>query len=782
MSPLNLKAIREIKGLKSQTITTALVALCGIAVQIGYVSAYVSLNSAKERFYTNSRFADIFATVKRAPESVLPTIRNIPGIQQAETGILYEASLRVAGLEEGASARIVSIGRHDVLNKIRVSEGRMPEVGSATEACVSEGFAHANHLGPGSTVEALINGKSRQVHIVCIALSPEYIYAIRAGSFMPDDKHYGIFWMTREALTDIAGFGGSFNALAIALSPGTKPPDVLKSVDRILDPYGNPGAYARDKQLSNVFLNNELYQLQVMGYSIPIIFLGVAAFLLHIVIGRLINRQREQIATLKAVGYSNLQVGLHYLSIVTFMTLSGALPAILPGIWLGQWTTEMYKDYMKLPDFHFVFDPMVPLWGILFAIVASFLGALSSLKAVMKLNPAEAMRPPAPPRYEKTFIEKAARLTPFTLMGFRHVALKPFQSILSVAGLSMAGAIIVMGFIWTDMVQFLLTVQFNSIQREDVMVNFQGPRPTNVLGEMRVIPGVIYVEGYRIAPIRLHAGHRTKEMALTGLPEGARLRRILKKDFRPNPIPASGILLNESLAKTLSLHPGDIVTLELLEGDRRQVSVPIAGLAEELLGSGAYMEISKMNALLREGPVISTAALSVDLSLLESVQRELRSMPYILSVDSKLFVIRMFHSLYADMLLVMALMLIGFASVIAIGVVYNTVMVALAERSWELASLRVLGFTQGEVFQMLLVELTLQIIVAIPFGVLLGYYMNSAMLAGLPEDQYHFPIILQPYAVASCAGILIASAAVSSFLVWQRIKKLDLVSVLKVRE
>jgi putative ABC transport system permease protein len=255
---------------------------------------------------------------------------------------------------------------------------------------VSEGFAHANHLGPGSTVEALINGKSRQVHIVCIALSPEYIYAIRAGSFMPDDKHYGIFWMTREALTDIAGFGGSFNALAIALSPGTKPPDVLKSVDRILDPYGNPGAYARDKQLSNVFLNNELYQLQVMGYSIPIIFLGVAAFLLHIVIGRLINRQREQIATLKAVGYSNLQVGLHYLSIVTFMTLSGALPAILPGIWLGQWTTEMYKDYMKLPDFHFVFDPMVPLWGILFAIVASFLGALSSLKAVMKLKRATA--------------------------------------------------------------------------------------------------------------------------------------------------------------------------------------------------------------------------------------------------------------------------------------------------------------------------------------------------------------------------------------------------------
>ncbi len=782
MKTLSLKAVREIKGLKSQTFTTALVALCGISVQIGYVSAYVSLSGAIDRFYTATRFADLFADVRRAPESAMSAIRAVPGVQVAESRVAYEANLRVTGVQEGASGKFISIGRHDVLNRIHVTEGRLPEIASPREACVSEGFARMNRMGPGASLETIINGKARQIQIVCIAQSPEFVYALHSGGFMPDDRHFGVFWMTREAMTDMAGFGGAFNSLAIGLSPGADPESVKKAVNSILDPFGNPGAYTRAKQASNVLVQNELYQLQTMGYSVPIIFLGVAAFLLHIVIGRLINRQREQIATLKAVGYSNFQVGTHYFSIVAVMTLAGAIPAILPGIWLGEWTVELYKDYFKIPDFRFVFDPLIPASGVLFAILASFAGALSNLLSVMKMKPAEAMRPPAPARFKKTLFETVTKLSPFSLMGFRHVVLRPVRSMMAVAGLSMAAAIIMLGMFWQDTVSFLLEFQFYSVQREDTLVMFQGPRPSNVLSEIRVIPGVYGAEGYRIAPVRIHRGHRSKELALTGMPPDARLRRVLGRDYHPLRIPENGLLLNRVIAERLEAKPGDILTVELLEGDRRTVDVPLSGTVEELLGSGAYMNLASLNRMLREGPVISMAALSVDSAQLDNVQRKLRSIPYVLSVDSKAFVVKMFHAMYADLLIVMAVMLVGFAAVIAVGVVYNTVMVALAERSWELASLRVLGFTRGEVFRMLLVELTLELIVAMPVGIVLGYWMMKALMAGVPEDQFHFPVIMQTSSIASTALILIASAAASAFLVWRRIKQLDLVAVLKVRE
>ncbi len=773
--------------MKSQTISIAVVGGCGVALMISFLTTYSSLQKAVTDFYTASRFAHVFAGVRRAPNYVRQSMLDIPGVEMAETRIVFDATIMLESMKEPAVGRFVSLPdiQTQTLNQIFIRRGRLPDPFSLNEVVVTESFALANHLEPGMQFDGIINGHLRKFLVCGTGLSPEYIYAFRGATALPDDRHFGIVWMSDRTLSELLGMQGSWNSASISLESGASVTEVTRAIDVLLSPYGGMQSFGRARHPSDFFLQNELVQLETQAVIMPFIFLGVAAFLLHVVIARLIAREREQIATLKALGYSNISIAVHYLYIVVVMITLGTIIGILPGILIGKAMIVMYREYFRFPSLVFIFDPFVPVEAFAASMAAAVAGAIGSLREAFRLPPAEAMRPPAPPVFRSKIANTIAKKLPAAgKMAVRNFTVRPFRALLSVLGLSLAMGIVFLAFLYKDCVDYLMELQFNLIQHEDASVIFTKPVSRQAMNELTNVPGIVYVEGYRMIPVRFWNGNLYKETAISGMPADGRLRPLLSENLKKISLPAGGILMNVRMAARLGLSPGDIVQVEILEGSRKIIATHLAGVVEELLGIGSYMEIRSLNRLAGEDDLVSMAALSIDPAQSETLFVRLRNFPATATVDSREAMKIMFQTQISDLMIYVQVIMIAFACVIAVGVVYNMVMVSLSERAWELASLRILGFTIPEVFRVLLGEIVVQLALSIPAGLLIGFVTLDRLLALVSEqiEIYHFPVIFDVSSAVYGSLIFAGAAFFSALLVYRKLRSLDLVSVLKLRD
>jgi len=784
---LDRKLLREAWRLRGQLFSIALVVACGVMTVVAMRSTYESLELSRAAYYERSRFADVFVTLNRAPETLAARIAAIPGVAAVETRIVLDVSLDVPGLDEPATGRLVSLpdGRESALNVLHLREGRTPLPGRSDEAVASEAFAEANGLRLGDAVSAVIHGRYQRLRIVGIGLSPEYVYEVGAGQIVPDNRRFGVLWMNRSALAPAYDMEGAFNDVALRLAPGASEAAVIAELDRLLEPYGGRGAYGRADQASARIVDEELKQNRTSGTAVPLIFLGVAAFLLHIVLSRLVQTQRDQIAILKAFGYSNLDVGLHYLRFALLAVGIGSAIGAAFGAWIGRLLLDVYAAYFRFPELTYRVSWTLFAIAVAVSAAAAALGAHSAVRRAVALPPAEAMRPESPARYRPGFLERigAARLlSPAARMILRNVERYPVRAGLSALGVGFAVSILVTGTFLFDAVDYMLDVQFRQVQREDVAVLFTGPRNASARYDMARLDGVLRVEPYRVAPARIHEGHRKRNIPLTGLSPDGELRRILDQDFVPHAPPADGLLLGEKLAEVLGVRPGDTVRIEILEGARPVRELPVVGTVNEIIGMNAYMELGALNRLLHEGPTISGVYLAVDPHRRTEVYDRLKNMPAVASASSRLVTLENFQSQIAETLLVSMTILIGFAAVIAVGVIYNGARIALAERGRELASLRVLGFTRREVAVLLFGERAVITAAGIPAGFAIGYFFAAALIGAFETEGYRIPLVVSGSTYAFAGIVAVAAAVFAGLLVRRRLNRLDLIAVLKTRE
>lgn len=696
-----------------------------------------------------------------------------------ESRIVQEAALDFAGEKLPSAGRFISLP--EKLSRLAVRSGKPPA--ALNEVMLSESFALANKLVPGSRLVAVLNGRRQVLRVSGTALSPEFIYIFRPGSFMPDDKHYGILYMTREAMENHFDFGGAFNDLAFTFAPGANVRHTLKSIDAVLEPYGGLGAYDRDKLASYAFLRDEFKQLRTNAFFLPLVFLGVAAFLLHIVATRLIARQREQIASFMALGYANREIAGHYLKLMLVISGGGALVGIAAGWWLGKSMTALYGDFYRFPDLRHVFHFSVPFWGLVIGASAGAVGTWFSVKRVMKMQPAQAMRPPMPERFAESFFERWFKNIPaITRMFLRNLLRRPVRTVLTILGLSTSVMIMVLGLFMTDMMDAMLGTQFELLNRESMTVSFLRPVSATALGELKSRPGVQLAEGYRLVPVRLRSGQFTKELAITGLPPGAQLRRVADDKGRVVAMPASGVLLNARIAKKMGLKPGDTIQLELLEGNRRKIRVTVANLVEEILGQGCYMQSEALSRLLGEERSINVAALKIDLLKQDEIIAHLKTSSRVASISTREGTLKIFYDMMSRSMLAMITIILIFASAISVGVVYNTAMILLSERTFELGSLRILGFTKAEVFEMIASELGTTVLASLIPGCALGYGFAWLMMNTVDTEEFTIKLIITSRTYVTAVLVSLATALVSFVILYFRIRKMDLVSVLKVRE
>jgi putative ABC transport system permease protein len=787
MKALEIKLWRDLWHLRGQALAIALVIMSGVATFIMFLSTLDSLRLSQAIYYQDYRFAEVFVTLKRAPEGLRYRIQEIPGVEKVETRVTSMVNLDIPDFLEPVTGLLVSIPDHGepLLNKLHLRQGRYVEHGRDDEVIISESFAEAHGFVPGDKINGIINGRHKALTIVGIALSPEYIYQLRPGSAFPDYHRYGILWMGRTALGNAYDMDGAFNDVVLGLSADANENDVIDRLDDLLDTYGGRGAYGRADQFSNRFLIEEFRQLENNAAMFPIIFLGIAIFLLNVVLGRMINMQREQIASLKAFGYSNIDVALHYFKLVMVIVLLGIIAGILVGIWLGRGMSGIYMDFFSFPFLHYHLQTKVILNATLSNAGAALFATLFTVRAAARLRPAEAMRPEPPAQYRESFIERLGfkrLLSQPNRMIIRHIMRRPIKSLLSIIGIAFACGIMMTGRFQQDTVSYMMDIEYGLMQREDISVTFTEPTSRKAMFELQSMEGVEHVEVFRAVPVRLRFQHHSHRTGIRGVEPGGVIQQLLDADLQPIDLPSDGIVLTDFLGDMLGVRPGDQLTVEILEGNRPVRQVTVAGMVKEYLGVSAYMELSALNRLMREGQAISGAYLAVDEPYKVSLFQKFKEIPRIASTLEREQEIRNFNKTMDETMIFITTVATFFSVVIAFGVVYNSARIALTERSRELASLRVLGFTRAEISYILLGELALLTIFAIPLGLLVGQGLCGLIALGLQSELYRVPLILEPKTYAFAATVVLISTVLSGLMVRSRLDHLDLVAVLKTKE
>jgi putative ABC transport system permease protein len=788
MAVLDHKLRRDLWHLRGMVLAISLVLLGGIATFVMARVTHRSLAETRLQYYADQRFAEVFASLVRAPESVAERIAALPGVDRVETRVVAPINIEVEGYHEPVTGRIVSLpdDGEPILDVPWLRLGRLPAPYADEEVAVSEEFAKAHGLEPGERIAVIIKGKRRPLTVVGVALSPEYMYAIPQGAMFPDYKRYGILWMNRRALATAYEMEGAFNDVTLTLQRGTAERDVIDALDRVLARYGGFGAYGRVDQLSHRFITEELRQLATMATVFPVIFLSVAALLLNVVVTRLVTLEREQIGTLKAFGYDTRAIFAHYVKLVLAMVSIGLAAGIGAGLWLARGMTAIYQDFYSFPYLRLSLEPDVFLEAIAVTLLAALVGTVLAVRRAASLPPAVAMRPEPPPVYRATFLERAGlrrRLAEPTRMILRDIARRPLRSALTVLGIAAAVGTLMITNFSRDAVGWMVDVQYGLSSREDLTVQFTEPTPRRALYSLTGLAGVELAEGFRAVPARLVYGHRSYRTEVEGVEPDAELHRPLDASLAPVTIPTEGVVLTEYLASDiLGIAPGERLRIEVLEGRRPVLEVPVAGLTRQYLGVNAYMNRATVNRLLHEGPAISGARLAVDGARLDAIYRELRRMPRVAGTTVRENSIRQFNEMMEESIIFFSLITALLGAFIAFGVVYNSARIALSERGRELASLRVLGFTQAEVGYILLGEIALLTLLAIPIGFLLGRGLSAYLAASFTSDLYRIPLVVLPSTYALAASIVVASFAVSAILMWRKIARLDLIEVLKTRE
>lgn len=784
MRRLDQKLLRDLWAMKAQALAIALVMASGVATLVMMLSTVTSLQTAQADYYERYRFAQVFTHLKRAPEALAPRLAALPGVAQVQTRVVVDVTLDLPGLIVPAVGRLISLEADPRagLNRPHLRRGRLPEPGARREALVSEAFAVAHRMVPGDAVRALINGRRQSLVIVGVAISPEYIFQIRPGEFLPDDQRFGVFWLDRTELASAAGLTGAFNDVALRLTRGAVERDVRAQLDALTARFGGQGAYGRADQVSHRLVSDELTQLRAMALIPPAIFLAVTAFLLNVVISRLVQTQREQIAVLKAFGYSTRQIGGHYLKLVCGITVVGLVVGTAAGAWLGRDLAGLYGRYFRFPTLDFRLDPAVVFFACSISAASAVLGAMGAVRRAMKLPPAEGMRPEEPAHYRPLLMERLG-LQRFVgripRMILRRLERKPVAAAFSVVGISLAIAIVVLGSFSSDIVDFVVDLQFFGVQRYDASVALVEPASSGALHAIRRLPGVIAAEPFRSVPVRVRFGHRERRLALLGLPGDTGLMRLVDTAWRETPLPLTGLVVSQTLAELLQARVGDVVRVEVMEGQRPTFEVPLVRLLDDVTGTSAYLDAGQLNRRMGEGAVWSGAFLRVDANAEEALFAALKAAPRVAVVTTRRAVLATFRALMAENILRMRVINGVFAGIIAFGVVYNAARISLAERSRELATLRVIGFGRDEISLIFLGEIAVLTVLAIPLGLGLGRAFAALAVVALGTESQRFPLVVEVSTYAFAVTTVLGAALGSSLLVRRQLDRLDLLAVLK---
>ena len=789
ISPLNKKLYRDIYAAKGQFIAVILVIMCGIAAYLTVTSAFNNLLLSRDTYCRDYRLADIFFRIDRAPRRLIDKLRSIPGVTAANGRIVYDVTLDIPQAKGTWVGRIISLPdkKSRILNDIHLTAGTYFRSGQENGVIINPVFVEKNHLKIGDEIWATINNRKRRLRVVGTALSPEYIYTIRnAQEFVPNPKGFALCYVKQSFAENAFGYQGAINDAVLAVSNPGLVDSVKKKAEDLLDPYGVLAKFPRNEQISYKFISDELAGLEVSAQVTPTIFLGVAALIIFIMLGRIIQHQRVQIGVLMALGYGRWTILLHYLSYALLTALAGCLLGLYLGHRMGGSMLKLYGEFYRFPVLRHKLH-----WNVFYSAIALSLGYcccagfLAAWK-IMSISPAMAMRPAPPTAGHRILLEGWSwlwRPLPFTWkMIWRNIFRHKGRALFIAAGIALSCAIMIQAFFSTDSMEHLIHHEFSATQQQDIKIYFYSEKTQAAIYELKRLANVHRVEPIYECAFEMKYGWRKKNAVITGLVPASRLRPLFDTKQNRVPLIADGVILSDRLATSLGVRRGDRLVLKPLQRGQKERTAVIKNIVHQYLGISAFMTIPALAQVMRESYIVSGALLKVDPGTLEQVYRELKKRPAIATIEFKETLINNFEVAIGSSMYIMTAILSSFAGIISFAIIYNSAIISISERQRELSTLKVMGFTEREIFQIIVNEYVILALIGIAAGLPLGKLFCQMIVDAYNTDLYRFPLIIYPRTYFKTIAGIAVFVLISQLACLWRLKRLNMVEVLKARE
>lgn len=788
MTPLHRKLLRDLWRMKSQALAVALVLACGIGMLVMSVGMQGSLERARDRYYLNNGMADVQAQAVRAPRRLGAELAELPGVAALELRAVGQARISLPWVTEPLAAQLVSLPDDGLprVNRPLLVAGRWPERNTQGEALVNEAFAQANGLTPGSRMDVVVRGQRQRLHLVGVANSPEFVFVSAPGEPFPQPARFGVLWMRQGQLERALDMHGAFNDVVLTLSDPAQDAPVRQALQDRLAAYGGMEPFGRDRMVSARFLTEELAQLGNMAATLPPIFLAVAAFLLNVTLSRLVATERANIGLLKAFGHSNGAVARHYAGMALLLGGMGLVLGMALGHVFGEWMSSIYRAVYRLPALPFQTDAHTWLLAFGVGLAAALAGALSAVAQAVRLTPAAALAPPSPPHFggggQRGGTSWLGQLDPLTRIIIRRVVSAPRRSLSTLAGVALALSVLVVSQHFPAGIEKFLQVTFRVTKTQDATVTLTEAGGPTALHALARLPGVEAVEPFRAVAVSYHFNGRSVQDALVGMPAQPQLERLVQTGSEAVTLRGDGLVASRGLARQLHAQAGDVVRVEVTQGRRMQFDLKVVQVADLWVGSSGYTELTALGRLLQEPGRISGAHLRLQPDRTDAFNAAVAERPALAGLSHVRQAEASMRQTFSQGSGFMSTLFLTFAGMMAAGVAYATASVTLAEQQRDLATLQVLGYTRWQVSYVMLGELALLTLLALPLGLWVGYGFALWLMGTMSNELFTFPMVVDPAAYARSALFVLATVAVCAAWVRRQVDKVDLVASLKSRE
>ncbi|MBC2582159.1 ABC transporter permease [Clostridium sp. DJ247] len=787
MNILFRNLLRDIKQSKGQFISILIIVILGVTFYTGINTMFRNLSDSSDKYYEEYRLADIWVDFYKAPLGVKDKIEELPYIKAATGRIVQDASINISG--ENATLRFITLPdvKKDIVNDIVIKSGRYFSEGDSNQCVVDEDFFKANDLKIGQYIYPIINGNKVKLKVMGSVKSPEFVYTLKdASELMPDNKKFGIVYIKQSFGEAIFDFKGSINSVSVQVSHSSDVKNIKDDIKKVLKNYGVKSVIDREQQTSTMMLNEEIKKLQSMGGTFPIIFFMVAAVIIYIMMGRMVENQRAQIGVLKALGFTNIQVLTYYMCYSAIIAICGSVIGSILGTYMGVGFTKLINQYFNLPIAGMKIYRELVLPASLLTLFFCLFAGYHSCKVIFKIMPSEAMRAKAPDSGKKIIIEKSEliwrNLSYVWKIILRNLFRYKKRAMLTSLGIIFSSAILLVALSMKDSIDFMINQQYGNIQNYDIKVNFSRLISVEDLNKIKDIPHVTALEPVLETGIEISNGWRSKDVGFTALVKEPNMYRVEDKNGKAISMPSSGILLSEKIANTLDVKPNDSVNIRFFFPGKEKKQVVVKGIVVQYMGLSTYTSMDNLNNVLGEGQVANSAVLKLDNSSFENqVKDKLRDMAAVNSVESKTDSLNvLLKNMGATKSSIGVLILL--AAVLLIAVVYNIATINIFERQRELATLKVLGFKDNEVKKLIFNENYIITIFGITIGLPLGRWLGSYMMAASSTDSYSFPYVVEYRTYILTIVLTLTFTALTNVILMKKIKSIDMIEVLKNKE
>ncbi|GAB1477257.1 FtsX-like permease family protein [Bacillota bacterium] len=782
MSKLDLMLLRMIKNSKSQFAAVLVIIIAGICVYTSMSMASDNLSSTLDSYYEENRFPDLFIQAMGVPAQETGRLKHIPGVSEVAGTLTMDVPVISNGTNVRKTLRLYTTKMETRgLSGSVLLEGR-PLSGTRKEIWLISQYAEANGIVPGDEITIQASGAKHTLTVAGIVANPEFIYLIEnAQSIMPDDSSFGVGYLTEAAGRIIMGEGQNYNYIRIEYEAGAEEETLIEQVEEKLKPYGITAVIKRKNQMSNAMIQEELKGLNMMSSSLPFLFLFTAGFILIMILSRMVRNDRMKIGVLKAIGYGNKRILLHYTQYAALAGVLGGLLGSTLGMGLAGAMTKLYLEFFNLPllrlEFNITYIFKAMLLAALFCVISGLIGA----RGVIKITPSDSMREEAPKKGRRILLERVSfvwkRLSFSRKLVMKNIFRNKKRTVFVITGVALTYGMMMFTVTMPEVVDQLMNRHFTEFQKMDYDIGFYRPANEGAVRDLYHEINVDYAEGKVEYPFELARGHRKQAVNILGLEADTLFYDFTDISGKSVHIREGGLLLSENLAKSLKVRTGDIIQIKSFITDKDDRQLPVAGVIKQSLGMNAYMEIHEMRRLLLSEDMVTGILLN---SSDAAISEKLLKASNVASIMSTGDMRKVFEE-YMNLTMVSFGFMLIFSGIIGFCIVYISTMISISEREGEFSSLRVLGFTKMEIFRMIRREnnmiTAMGILAGIPLGVMFCKYSEEAF----STDIYSLDMMPTIGTAVWAVTFTLAFVLLAQLATYRKIRKLDFLQALKNR-